>query len=101
MNLKFLTLNSIFKLKLHELLRLLLDGDLPEFWQLLLGNYVSPHAYNTRGIRFRHPNIACEVERRALSYQLIIMLEDLPANILEINFKASLKLFKKTLLEGQ
>ena len=61
-----LKFNSIFKLNLYKLLRLLLDGELPEFWELLLVNYVTPHTYNTRGIRFRHPNIVCEVERRAL-----------------------------------
>ena len=101
MNLKFLTLNSIFKLNLYKLLRLLLDGDLPEFWQLLLGNYVSPHAYNTRGIRFRHPDIVCEIERRALSYQLIMLLEELPENLLDGNYVTSVKQFKKVLLENQ
>ena len=101
MNLKFLTLNSIFKLNLYKLLRLLLDGDLPEFWQLLLGNYVSPHAYNTRGIRFRHPDIVCEIERRALSYQLIMLLEELPENLLDGNYVTSVKQFKKVFLENQ
>ena len=96
-----LKLENIFKFNLYKLLRLLLDGRLPEFWELLLGNYVTPHAYNIRQIRFRHPNINCEVERRALSYQLIIMLEELPLNILEVNFNASLKQFKKILLSRQ
>ena len=96
-----LKFSSIFKLNLYKLLQLLLDGDLPEFWELLLMSYVTPHAYNTRGIRFRHPNIVCEVERRALSYQLIMMLEELPPNILEVGLKASMKKFKKSLLIGQ
>ena len=100
-SLKLLKLSSIFKLHLYKMLRLLLDGELPEFWQLLMANYVSPHMYNTRGIRFRHPDIVCEVERRALSYQLILMLEDLPADILEIPYLASIKRFKKTLLAIQ
>ena len=42
-------------------------------------NYVTQHEYNTRGVRFRHPNIVCEFERRALSYQLILMLDNLPS----------------------
>ena len=100
-SLKLLKLSSIFKLHLYKMLRLLLDGELPEFWQLLMANYISPHAYNTRGIRFRHPDIVCEIERRALSYQLILMLEDLPTDILEIPFLASIKRFKKTLLASQ
>ena len=99
--LNILNLNSIYKLNLYKLLRLLMDGNLPEFWQLLLASYTTPHAYNTRGIRFRHPNISSELERRALSYQLILMLEDLPTNILEINPKASVKQFKKSLLTSQ
>ena len=99
--LNVLRLNNIFRLNLYKLLRLLLDGELPEFWQLLLANYVSQHGYNTRGVRFRHPNIACEVERRALSYQLILMLENLPLDILETGYNASLKHFKRALLDGQ
>ena len=100
-HLNFLKLGNIYKLNLYKLLRSLLDGDLPEFWQLLLANYVTSHTYNTRGIRFRHPNIVCEVERRALSYQLIMMLEDLPLNIFEMSFVTSVKYFKKVLLENQ
>ena len=100
-SLGFLKLTNIFKLNLYKLLRLLLDGDLPEFWQLLLGNYVTPHTYNTRGIRFRHPDIVCEVERRALSYQLIMMLEEFPENIFDGNYVTSVKRFKKVLLESQ
>ena len=100
-SLGFLKLTNIFKLNLYKLLRLLLDGDLPEFWQLLLGNYVTPHTYNTRGIRYRHPDIVCEVERRALSYQLIMMLEEFPENIFDGNYVTSVKRFKKVLLESQ
>ena len=46
--LNVLRLNNIFKLNLYKLLRLLLDGELLEFWQLLLANHVSHHEYNTR-----------------------------------------------------
>ena len=74
-----LKLNNIFRLNLYKLLRLLLDGEVPEFWQLSLANYVTQNEYNTRGVRFKHPNIVCELERRALSYQLILMLDNLPA----------------------
>ena len=62
--LSVLRLENIFKFNLCKLLRLLLDGRLPEFWELLLGDHIAPHAYNTRQIRFKHPNISCEVERR-------------------------------------
>ena len=96
-----LKLSSIYKLNLYELLRLLLDGKLPEFWELLMAKYTTSHTYNTRHIRFRHPNINCEVERRALSYQLIMMLEELPPSILKMCFQSSIKQFKKTLLASQ
>ena len=96
-----LKLNSIFKLHLYKMLRLLLDGELPEFWHLLMASHLTSHDYNTRGIRFRHPNIVCELERRALSYQLMLMLEELPASILEILFLTSVKHFKKNLLANQ
>ena len=57
--LSVLNQENIFKLNLYKLLRLLLDGSLPEFWDLLLANYTTLHAYNTRQIRFRPPNISC------------------------------------------
>ena len=99
--LNLLNLNSIFKINLYRLLRFLLDGKLPEFWQLLLANHETTHSYNTRNLRFRRPSIVCEIERRALSYQLIKMLDELPPDILEMNFETSLKQFKKYLLAGQ
>ena len=52
-------------------------------------------------MRFRHPNIVCELEKRALSYQLILMLDNLPSYFLETNFKTSLRHFKRALLEEQ
>ena len=68
---------------------------------LNFGNYVTRHEYNTRGVRFRHPNIVCELERRTLSYQLVLMLDNLPSYCLETNFKTSLRHFKRALLEEQ
>ena len=96
-----LKLNSIYKLNLYKLLRLLLDGQLPEFWELLMAEYITSHGYNTRQIRFRHPNITCEVERRAISCKLIMMLEELPPSILEMSSKSSIKQYKKTLMTRQ
>ena len=96
--LRLLKLESIFKHNLCKLLRLLLDGKLPDFWDLLLAGHIRSHSYDTRQMRFRRPSIVCEVERRALSYQLILLLEELPNTILELSFNASLKQFKKLLL---
>ena len=96
-----LNLSSVYKYQLFKFLRLLVDGNLPDFWNLLLSDYVAPHSYNTRQLRFRHPALSCEIERRALSHRLIILYEGIPSNILEMNFKPSLKMFKKSLMGNQ
>ena len=96
-----LKLKSVFRLNLFKFLRLLLDGELPEFFNILLSLYITPHSYNTRHVRFRHPALVCEVERRALSHQLILLYESVPREILEMNRVTSLKSFKKTLVENQ
>ena len=99
--LSFLKLNSIFKLNLFKFLRLLLDGELPIFWELLMAKCIAPHAYGTRRIKFRCPDITCEVERRALSYQLLMLLEKMPHSVLVMKYKLSIRHFKEILLEEQ
>ena len=99
--LSLLKLSSIFKLNLFKFLKLILDGNLPEFWDLLMARYVTLHGYSTRQNGFRCPDVSCEVERRGLSYQLIMLLEELPAGVIDQNFNASIKQFKKFLLDGQ
>ena len=96
-----LKLTSVFKYNLFKFLRLLLSGELPEFWNILLSTHIAPHSYNTRQIRFRHPALTCEVERRALSHQLILLYESVPRNILEMNLGSSLKIFKRSLMDSQ
>ena len=93
-----LKLTSVFKYNLFKFLGLLLSGELPEFWNILLSTHIAPHSYNTRQIRFRHPALMCEVERRALSHQLILLYESVPRNILEMSIGSSLKIFKRSLL---
>ena len=96
-----LNLTSIFKYSLFKLLKLLIDGKMPEFWNLLLSDHVVNHSYNTRQLRFRHPALTCEIERRALPHQLILLYEDVQRDILEMNYKSSLRAFKKLLALGQ
>ena len=96
-----LKLNSIHKYELFKFLKLLLDGKLPEFWHILMAEYMTSHTYNTRQIRLRHPALVCEVERRALPHQLIVLYEDIPSNILEENYSIAVKHYKKFLLDGQ
>lgn len=96
-----LKVKSIFKYYLFKLLRQLLDGNLPDVFNMLLEPYVANHPYGTRGNRFRHPPLVCEVERRWLSHQLILLYDEVPREILNQNFKPSMKSFKIYLLNNQ
>ena len=94
-----LKLNSVYRYNLFKILKLLLDGKLPNFWTILMSEHVTSHSYNTRQIRFRHPALVCEIERRAMSHQLILLYESVPKNILESNYSSAIKQFK-SLLNG-
>ena len=93
-----LNISSIFKLNLFKFLKLILDGNLPVFYNLLMAKYVTPHGYSTRRIGFRCPDVTCEVER-GLSYQLLMLLEELPAGLIDMNFNSSVKQLKRALLK--
>ena len=73
-----LKIRSVFKYRLFAFLISLLNGTLPDFYELLLTPALTNHGYGTRNRNFRIPRVSCEVERRALSYQLIRLFEDLP-----------------------
>ena len=66
-----------------------------------MAKYVTPHGYSTRRIGFRCPDVTCEVERRGLSYQLVMLLEELPAGLIDMNFNSSVKQLKRALLNSQ
>ena len=92
-----LNVNSIFKYSLYKMLKQLLEGKLPELYSILLEPHLTLHSYSTRGGRFRHPALVCEVERRALPHQLIKLHDDLPSEMLG----ASLRCFKAHILNNQ
>ena len=96
-----LNLTSVYKYNLFKFLKLLLDEKLPEFWNILMAENVTPHTYNTRQIRMRHPALVCEIERRAMSHQLVLLYESLPRDILQINYTTALKKFKSILINSQ
>ena len=96
-----LNVRSVYQHNLFKLLRLLLDGELPEFWNILLTENLTACVYSTRQSRFWHLALVCEVERRALPHQLILLHECIPKTLLEMNFTTSLKLYKKSLLDSQ
>ena len=99
--LRLLNLTSVYKYSLFKILKQLLDGKLPELWNILMSEYETPHTYNTRQIRMRHPALVCEIERRAMSHQLILLYESLPRDILDNNYITALKKFKNILLNSQ
>ena len=100
-SLGILKITSLFKYNLFKFLRLLLDGKLPDFYNLLLSPYLSSRSYNTRAGKFRHPALVCEVERRALSHQLIMLYDSVPENLFHIPFSTSLCTFKDMLVLNQ
>ena len=96
-----LKVENIFKYNMFKLLRQLLDGQIMDFMELLLSQYASTHTYQTRQIRYRHPALTCEVERRGLPHQLILLYESLPEDIFTMSFRKSLKSFRELLFQGQ
>ena len=96
----FLNIDNIFRLYIFKLLKQLLDGEHPEFFSILLEPYLTTHSYETRGGVFRHPALVCEVERRALPFQLITLYDNVPQEILNRSFSSSVRNFKKYLLSN-
>ena len=97
-----LTVNYLFKLQLFKFLNLLLNGCLPNFYDLLLRPLISTDNYNTRSVGFRHPLVGCEVESRAIAHQLLVMKDELAPNLLEgPTIVRVLKNYKKFLLNEQ
>ena len=88
-------------MNLFKLLKQLLEGKIPELFNLLLYPYLTTHSYETRGGVFRHPPLRCEIERRALPHQLIMLFESVPDEILNKNNSSSVLSFKKYLLNEQ
>ena len=80
-----LKLKNVFKLTLYSLLVSLLNGSLPDFFNLFLAPYLTTHDYATRRRIFRTPLVSCEVERRAVSYQLVRLYEEIPAQYCNID----------------
>ena len=100
----FLRLENVFRLRMFRLLTSLMNGYSPEFYDLLLRPYTSVHHYGTRGRAFRPPLVTCEVERRAVSYQLINLYQTVTDDFRPPNNTSLKKLwsdFKKYLLAGQ
>ena len=100
--LSVLNLKNLFKLYLFKFMVLMLKGYLPAFYNLLLRPLEINHEHNTRSRSLRHPMLTSEVERRAITHQVIILKESLPPDILVDGTPGVLfRRFKKYLLESQ
>ena len=96
-----LNVGSLFKFRLFKLLHSLLNGKYPDMFDDLLQPYIVQHNYATRRGLFRHPNVTCEIEKRFLSHQLIVLHEQLPERVSERPLSTSLSLVKQFLLNDQ
>ena len=96
-----LRLNSQYKYNLFKFLRQLARWKFPDLYDLLLKPYLITHNYRTRGGMFRHPDLVCEVQRRFLPYQLILLYDGLPLSVMESSLAKALRDFKLQLLNNQ
>ena len=83
-NLKVLTVKNLFKLQLLKFMVVLLNDELPIFYDMILRPLVLPHGYNTRTRKFRHPLLSCEVERRARAHQIMLLYEETPLLLMKM-----------------
>ena len=90
-----LKLNNVYKLRLYNLLVNLLSGLLPDLYEMLLGPYLTAHNYSTRQRIFRNPFVSCEVERRAVAYQLVRLYNDIPSQYINTNGNSLKRMMKK------
>ena len=100
-NIGFLNINSLYKMRMFKLLLSLFGGKLPVLYNVLLEPHVSRHNYATRGGIFRHPYLTCEVERRAVPHQLILLLEEIPDGFDDMSITSAVKKYKKILYQNQ
>lgn len=99
-----LRVENIYKLRMYRLLVTLMKGLYPYLFDLLLRPYNNSHNYMTRGRTFRYPLIVCEIERRAVSCQLIHLYDCVPDNFSDFNdftLKRLMNNFERHLLAGQ
>ena len=97
-----LTLRSLFKLQLFRFMILMLKGYLPLFYDRLLQPLSATHNYSTRAGTFRHPLISCEVERRSIANQLIVMYEGVDVDMyVNLSIAGAICKYKRYLLSKQ
>ena len=101
-NLGLLTVDSLYKLHLFKFLVLVLKGSLPSFYELLLRPLLYSHSYHTRRGTFRHPLVVCEVERRAVTHQLVLLYDEIPPELyIDVSVFTAVNKYKKALFSSQ
>ena len=89
-------------LQLFKFMILILKGCIPFFYNLLLQPLITSHNYGTRAGAFRHPLISCEVERRSIASQLILMHEEINADVyVNLSIAGAICKYKRSLLSRQ
>lgn len=100
--LRLLNVHNLFKFQLFNFLNSLLNGTLPAFYDLILRPLILTHGYNTRTGNFRHPLVVCDVEKRAVAHQLILLYDEVHEVFnTDLSTYTLLKRYKKYLLENQ
>ena len=101
-NLGSITVDNLYKFHLFKFLNLVLNGNLPHLYNLLLRPLLSTHNYRTSGGRFRHPLVTCEIERRAVAYQLVLLYDEIdPDFCSSLEIHRVFKKYKRFLLGEQ
>ena len=100
--LNVLNIGNLFKLHLFKFMVLMHNGSLPFFYNLLLRPLENTHEYNTRSNSLRHPMLTCEVERRAIAHQVVILRETIPNRFFtDISQRSVFNKLKNYLLNSQ
>ena len=101
-NLGLLTVESLYKLHLFKFMVLVLKGNLPSFYELLIRPLLYSHNYHTRRGSFRHPLVVCEVERRGVTHQLVLLYDEIqPEFYIDVSVHTAANKYKKALLSSQ
>ena len=100
--LNVLKVKNIFKMCLFRFLISVLKGFLPTFYNDMLAPLVPQHNYETRRLNFRHPPLSCEIERRGIVYQMILLNEGINFEVYaNLSVKSAVSQYRLSLLCDQ
>ena len=98
-NLNVLTIRKVFKLQIFRFLMYIMKESTP-FYDFILRPLEITHAYGTRRRTYRQPMLSCEIERRGVVNQIILLYNETNLDQYStLQLKLSVKKYKKMLLE--